>query len=98
MGNRDIIREIGTHVAKVDSFGTLISAGSRRRAANPFTLQSDWKDWHTYPHVARYAELDGSVCSDYYDRGRANVLVHVFYAEDWLEADRMKIKDPPYYS
>ena len=95
--NLKMIRGIGNHVAEIEPFGTLVSAGVKRRVDNPFVLQSDWDNWHTYLHIEKYAEIDASVCEYYYDESGYNVPVHLFYGEDWYESDRTRLKDVRYY-
>ncbi len=101
--NQDMIREIGAYMAGVEPFGTLRSAGAKRREDNPFILQSDWDAWHTYLHIERYSEVDASVCDYYYNENK--IPVHLYYGEDWYEGGpfsgasktRAKIKNPDYY-
>jgi len=98
--NTRMVREIGQTISRLEPFGTLVSAGAKRRVDNPFLLAGDWKLWHTYLHIEKYSEIDASVCDYYY--GQKQVPVHLFYGEDWYEQDQASKKlpdmaDPDYY-
>ena len=85
-------------LAEIEPFDTLRSAGTKRDANNPFTLESDGK-WHTYFHTQETAEIDAHVCDYYYQE--LNVPVHVYHGEDIYEQDNRSVEatlgEPRYY-
>ncbi len=95
--NQRMVREIGRMMARLDPWDTLRSAGAKRREVNPFTLESDWRQWHTYLHIEKYSEIDCAVCDRY------GAPVHFYYGEDWYEQGpldnrhRLNPVDPRYY-
>ena len=96
--NQAMVREIAGLMTELDPFGTLRSAGAKRDADNPFTLDKDW-DWHTYLHTEETTEIDAHVCDYYYQQ--LKVPVHVYHGEDIYEQDNRSVEatlaDPRYY-
>ena len=45
-----MVREIAGFMVEREPFGTLRSAGAKRDADNPFTLESDWDVAHILPY------------------------------------------------